>query len=87
MKNSQLSNYFLKERANVVDKDGDSALMIAVMNGNEEIVQLLLGREDIEVNATDSSGRTSLMLAVSPLGKGESELLNASSNTRALISM
>ena len=64
MKNSQLSNYFLKERANVVDKDGDSALMIAVMNGNEEIVQLLLGREDIEVNATDSSGRTSLMIAL-----------------------
>ena len=39
-------------------------MMVAVMNGNDEIVQLLLERNDIDVNATTGLGMTALMLAI-----------------------
>jgi ankyrin repeat protein len=48
-----------KENPNIADADGRTALMHAAMNGNVEIVQLLLDY-GAKVNATDSAGSTAL---------------------------
>lgn len=48
---------------NVVDADGDTALIIAAEKGNLEIVNLLLAVDNIAVNAADSDGQTALLLA------------------------
>ena len=46
---------------NVLNIEGDenkiAALHIAVMNGNVEIIKLLLGKKDININIEDSQGK------------------------------
>ena len=48
-------------QVNLVDKEGQSALMLAVLK-YPAIVRLLLARDDIDVNLVDRDGRSALML-------------------------
>ena len=48
---------------NAQDKTGRSALYLAVQQGYEDVVELLLMREDVETDAQDLRGRTPLSLA------------------------
>ena len=51
-------------QADVVDKDGQNALMFAAFNGHTEIVKLLIEKK-VPVNAKANTGRTALMYASS----------------------
>jgi ankyrin repeat protein len=57
---------------------GKTALMWACENGCEDVVKLLLSREDIEVNAKDDDGRTALMFACDNGHEGVVKLLRSS---------
>ncbi|CAD6584844.1 MAG: hypothetical protein ASARMPREDX12_001771 [Alectoria sarmentosa] len=48
---------------NAKDSNGETALSYAARKGNETVVELLLGRNDVIANAQDQSGRTSLSYA------------------------
>ncbi|TFK18192.1 hypothetical protein FA15DRAFT_675483 [Coprinopsis marcescibilis] len=48
---------------NIVNKSGNSALALAVLNGHAAEVKMLLGVEGIDVNQLAGSGETVLMLA------------------------
>jgi ankyrin repeat protein len=48
---------------NAPDKDGNTALILAVKDKNEDIVQELLNTKGIEVNAANNMGYTALMYA------------------------
>lgn len=50
---------------NLQDKDGYTALMIAVWKNHENIVKLLLSTPGINVNITNNEGKTALMRAAS----------------------
>ena len=47
-----------------MDKNGDSALMLAVTNDNNEVMRLLLNHGAL-VNAVNGHGQTALWLAIS----------------------
>ncbi|RLD75136.1 MAG: ankyrin repeat domain-containing protein [Bacteroidetes bacterium] len=51
-------------QADVVDKDGQNALMLAAFNGHTEIVKLLIENK-VSVNTKATTGRTALMYASS----------------------
>ena len=48
---------------NAQDKSGETPLIIAIVNGCEEVVRILLAQPSLDVNMTDEDGRTALMLA------------------------
>ncbi|XP_067846925.1 2-5A-dependent ribonuclease-like [Heptranchias perlo] len=54
----------VSEAKKKVGKGGKTALMDAVIGGHEDIVQVLLGEMDAEVNALDNLGRTPLIHAL-----------------------
>jgi len=56
----------LKKGANVnyTDKDGNTALLLAVKNHHIELVETLLKEKDININAVDQNGYTPLYWAV-----------------------
>ena len=45
-------------------EDGMTALIFAAMNGNLEIMEILLEQDGIDVNAANDEGSTALMFAV-----------------------
>jgi len=45
------------------DDEGVSILMFATLEGNMEILHLLLGHEDVQVNLRDDEGRTAILYA------------------------
>jgi len=49
---------------NYADEKGDTALMICVRGGNENVVKLLLKHKGIDVNRVDENGDTALMHSV-----------------------
>jgi ankyrin repeat protein len=57
---SQLEN---GGNVNAVDHDHQTPLSLAAENGHEEVVELLLVRNDIQVNSKDNIGHTPLSLA------------------------
>ena len=50
-------------RVNVVDDDGDTALIIAARNGHAEVVRALVAAPRVEVNQENSAGDTALTIA------------------------
>ena len=52
-----------KLNVNAADQYGDTPLMIASRKGYSEIVEILLGNENIDVNAHDIVRKTALLKA------------------------
>ncbi len=55
-----------KDNIDINQKDkeyGWTALMLASLNGHEEIVKMLLAKDNIEINQTNKKGETALMWA------------------------
>src|SRR6185369_8795136 len=50
---------------NARDEQGRTALHLAAMDGHEEMVRELIGKQSADVNARDSNGATPLHLAAS----------------------
>ena len=48
---------------NAKDNYGDTALTVASMNGHTDLVKLLLGHENIDVNVENNSGATAFKWA------------------------
>ncbi len=48
---------------NLVNKDGSTALILAVRGGHNAMVTALLGRPELNVNLVDRDGNTALILA------------------------
>lgn len=46
------------------NKNGSTALMVAATHGHSSAVKLMLDKGGVEINATDSLGRTALMCAI-----------------------
>ena len=46
--------------ANAADKNGQTPLFLAAMNGNEGVLRILVERNDVDPNAPDKDGRTPL---------------------------
>lgn len=59
--------YLLERGANVNARDlqGNTALMWAIMKGHDEVVRVLIGHRDIELEDRDELGNTALMWAAS----------------------
>jgi len=60
----------LENAAKAESKDllGRTPLLVAVKEGHEVVVRLLLGRGDVDVNSKDLAGRTTPLMAVAERG-------------------
>ncbi len=69
---NKILGYLIEKKVNlkVKDKKGDNALIVAVRAGNQEAVEILLGK--ISVEKTDDKGWTPLMIASA---KGDLEIV------------
>jgi ankyrin repeat protein len=74
--NTERVELFLKAgmNINVRDNDGNTALMLASMTGDPEIINLLIGK-GADVNARSASGYTALMYVSSKGDKATAKLL------------
>jgi len=60
---------------NKSNDDGRTPLFLAIENMDEEVVEMLLGREDVNPNKSDKDGETPLLLAIDNRDEGVVEIL------------
>ena len=48
---------------NIADRYGETPLLIAACEGNEQVVKMLLGCNDVNPNTAESGGKTPLSMA------------------------